>query len=614
MRKRKEKQLAMLLATGLIASNFPGTMAYAKTNIIDNNIKTYNVISVDGDKFEIVYTLNLSNGKNIRALKDSSKNIILQELDSTGDWINKDTIGEVLIKEMKENADGSYNVIYLVNDFKYKQVYNSDSVKIGNEELVGIEIITHENNILTLDLDVDKANNKTLIKTLLGDVEVKEFIPTLNTYIGSKQIVIFGENSNKETSILIVTENGKVINGDVIKEAKYMSPEYTEIKSLGISELDDEKFLISGYGIKASEPNKKDGFLIQFDGSGNRDSGVKIISSSHSPSNDASINYLWKFDNGNILIKGDNLPKMYINDLNYIDNRPVKESLNITDGKTYRIVEDTKKSRDVSNNLKTYTVKGIDDVFEYDINTYTDVKDIKLIPGNENQILIAVLKEDDTTEIDIMNTINDVEIDRDGEVVNKLVNGGKIQNNNTPILNIDLKNMKVDSNGVISVTAGGNSTPIQVTMNSVQGGKPVQVTPSIDNKPVVPPTENKPGTVPPAENKPELIPPTEDKPESVPPTEDKPEVVPPTGDKPETVPPTNNKPETVPPTNNKPEVVPPASNKPVTNHNKENNSTANKVEQTNKLPNTGMAATSTMPLIFTTISSLVGTVLFRKRK
>lgn len=706
MRKRKEKQIAMILATGLIASNFPGTLTYAKTNIMDNNIKTYNTISVDGDTFEVVYTLTLSNGKNIRALKDSSNNIILQELDSTGDWINKDTIGKVMIKEMEENADGSYTVIYLVNDFKYKQVYNNDSVKIGNEEICGLEIETHENNILTLDFVVDKENNKTILKTLSGDVVVNEFIPTLNTYIGSRQIVIFGEDSKKETSILIVTENGKVINGDLIKSEKYMSPEYSEIKSLGISELDDEKFLISGYGIKAADPNKKDGFLIQFDGNGNRDSEVKIIPSSHSPSNDASINYLWKFESGNILIKGDNLPKMYINDLNYIDNRPVKESLSITNGKTYRIVEETNMSRAVSNNLKTFTVKGMNDIFEYDINTYSNVQDIKLVPGNENQIIIAVQKDDASTEVDIINTNDDVQTDFDGDVIGKVVNTGKIQSNNTPVLNIDLKNIKVNSNGNIIVTTDNNSTPIEVTINDVQGGKPIEVTPSTDNKPeIVPPTENKPEVVPPVENKPEVVPPIENKPEVVPPAENKPEVVPSIENKPEVIPPIENTPvvnidkgEVIVYDINKPTNIKVVSSKlenkdveyiivngikvtknriegklarnaskeyfttskgsitltsklfeelnldvkggyiigvgftdgteiadlatlKVVNTNNiatkpsaDNKEEINIVEENNKLPNTGVAATSTVPLFITTISSLVATVLFRKKK
>ena len=695
MIKRKEKQISMILATGLIASNFSGTITYAKTNMIDNNLKTYNAISVNGDTFEVVYTLTLSNGKNIRALKDNSKNIILQELDSTGDWINKDTIGEVVIKEIIENADESFTVTYLANDFKYKQVYSNDSVKIGSEELVGLEIITHENNTLTLDFVVDKASNKTTLKILSGDFVVNEFIPTLNTYIGRKHIVIFGEDSNKKTSILIVTENGKVINGDVIKSEKYMSSEYTEIKSLGISEIDDENFLISGYGIKASEPNKKDGFLIQFDGSGNRDSEVKIIPSSYSPNGDASINYLCKFDSGNILIKGDNLPKMYINPLNYIDKRPVKESLKLINGKTYTIVEETDKSRAASN-LKTYTVKGMNDIFEYDIDTYSNVQDIKLVPGNENQILIAVQKDDASTEVNIINTNDDIKTDFDGDVIGKVVNGGKIQSNNTPILNIDLKNIKVNSNGQIVVTAGNNSTPIEVTINDVQGGKPIEVTPSTENKPeVVPPTEDKPEVVPPTEDKPEVVPPTEDKPEIVPPTEDEPEVVPPVEnslvvniDKGEVIVYDINKPTNIKVVSSKLEnkdveyiivngikvtknkiegklarnaskeyfttskgsitltsklfeelnldvkegykigvgfsdgteiadlailkVV--NTNNIVTEPSADNKEEINKLEENNKLPNTGVAAASTVPLFITTISSLVATVLFRKKK
>ena len=538
MKNKKEKQIAMLLATGLIAGNFPATIVNAKTNMINENLKSAVVRAADQDNIEVVYTLTLSSGKEIRAIKDESDNIILQELQSPDKWINKETLGEVLIEEMTDNNDGSYNIVYISNNFKYKQVFSNDSVKVGTEEMIGINIAEELEDgtqiALELDLTVDKAKNKTTLKTKSGDFIVEEFVPVLADFLGNKQIIIIGENSKKETSILIITESGKVINGEVIKNAKYLSSEYTEIKSLGLAALDNEKFLISGYAVKSSEPNKKDGFLIQFDGAGNRDSEVKIIPSSHSSNNDASINYITAFSNGNILIKGANLDKIYLNSLNYIDNRTVKDTLSINHGKTYRIVEETVNARSGNNNLKTFTLKGINDMFEYDINTYTNVQDIKLVPGNENQILVAIQKDDNSTEVDIINSANDIEIKENGDIVSKVLNGGKLQNDNGPILNININNIKVNNKGQISVTAGDDSTPIDVTINNVQAGNPTEIVPPAEDKPeVVPPTEDKPEVNPPAEDKPEVNPPAEDKPEVNPPTEDKPEVNPPTEDKPE---------------------------------------------------------------------------------
>ena len=118
MKNKKEKQIAMLLATGLIAGNFPATIVNAKTNMINENLKSAVVRAADQDNIEVVYTLTLSSGKEIRAIKDESDNIILQELQSPDKWINKETLGEVLIEEMTDNNDGSYNIVYISNNFK----------------------------------------------------------------------------------------------------------------------------------------------------------------------------------------------------------------------------------------------------------------------------------------------------------------------------------------------------------------------------------------------------------------------------------------------------------------------------------------------------------------
>ncbi len=529
-KKQKEKQIAMVLATGIIASNFPTTITYAQTDIVNelnsvlesniNNALTNNNVLADTNNIQEVFRVTLIDGKNIRAVQDNNHNIILQELNPVNNqWVDKYTMGKVGIKEIVANADGGYTVTYLdyeKNDyFNYKQAYDKNSKKIGLEEICGIEIKTENSDILSLDLVVDKINNRMTIKHPDKEITINEFVPTLCTYLCSKHIAIIGQDSQGNTSILIVTQNGKVINGNILKDAQYFSSDYTEVRALGLSELENEKFIISGYAIKNTDPSKKDGFLIQFDGEGNKDSEVKIIPSSYSEKNDASINIVIKSNSGHLLIQGDNLNRMYINALDYVDNRPIKESLTLLNGKRYNIVEEINKSRTVNNDIKTFTVKAINDIFEYDIDTYTNIKDIKLIPGNNNQILIAIQNLDNSTEIKIINTDNDADFDTDGEAISKIVDAGSIKDGNGNILNIDIKTIKVNTDGTISVTPTDSSTPIELTINSIEAGTPIDIiTPE-------PPVEQEPEVTPPVEEeKPEVKPPAEEeKPEVKPPVE-----------------------------------------------------------------------------------------------
>ena len=518
-KKQKEKQIAMVLATGIIASSFPTTITYAQTDIVNelnsvlesniNDALTNNNVLADTNNIQEVFRVTLIDGKNIRAVQDNNYNIILQELNPVDNqWVDKYIMGKVGIKEIVANADGGYTVTYLdyeKNDyFKYKQAYDKNSKKIGLEEICGIEIKTENSDILSLELVVDKINNRMTIKHPDKEITINEFVPTLCTYLCSKHIAMIGQDSQGNTSILIVTQNGKVINGNILKDAQYFSSDYTEVRSLGLSELEDEKFIISGYAIKNTDPSKKDGFLIQFDGEGNKDSEVKIIPSSYSEKNDASINIVIKSNSGHLLIQGDNLNRMYINALDYVDNRPIKESLTLLNGKRYNIVEEINKSRTVNNDIKTFTVKAINDIFEYDIDTYTNIKDIKLIPGNNNQILIAIQNLDNSTEIKIINTDNDADFDIDGEAISKIVDAGLIKDSNGNILNIDIKTIKVNTNGIISVTPTDSSTPIELTINNVEAGTPIDIiTPE-------PPVEQEPEVTPPVEEeKPEVKPPVE---------------------------------------------------------------------------------------------------------
>ena len=494
--KKKEKRIAIALATGIIVGNFPATLTYAETDIINrlnselgvninknaianNNIRTDNDLTVDETTVQEVATVELKDGRKIRAVKNNKEEIILQELNSNSQWIDRDTLGNVEIKEMIATDDGGYAVVYLdykkADSFKYKQAYDKNHNKIGTEEIVGVEIETEDLDILLLDLVVDKNNNRTTIKLPLEEVTVEEFVPTLCNYIGSKHIVMIGEDSKGKTSILIVTGNGKVINGDIIKDSQYLSSEYTEIRSLGISFAEGEKFIVSGYAIKDTEPDKKDGFLIQFDEEGNKDSEVRIIPSSYGENGDASINRVMKFESGNMFIRGENLYGMYIKPFNYVDTRPIKESLTLLDGKSYKVVKETNKLRTASTDTNTFTVKSVNDITEYDIATYKDVQDIKLIPGNNNQVIIAVSNMDESTDVNIINTDDDAEFNSDGEVFGKVVNAGKIQDSNGPIHNIDIKNIKVNSDGNLSVTKINESAPIEVKVDKVEAGTPIDV-------------------------------------------------------------------------------------------------------------------------------------------
>lgn len=535
-RKQREKRIAIALATGIIASNIPVKLVYAKTDIIDklnselelninediiadNNIEADNSVTLDKSIDQEGIVVTLKDGTKIRAFKDAKNEIILQEFDAIDNkWIDKVEIGQVEIKEMIATDDGGYRVTYLYNGndnyFKYSQAYDKNSTKIGEEEIVGAEILTEDGNIISLDLVVDENNKMTTIKSLTEEVIVEEFIPVFCDYIYGNHIIIFGEDSNRDTSILIVTASGKVINGDIIKESQYMPSEYTEIKSLGISEIEDEKFIISGYAAKGESPNKKDGFLIQFDKDGNRDSEVKIIPSSYSEKDDASINIVIKSESDYILIGGTNLRRMYINALDYVDYRPIRENLTLLSGKGYRVVEEVNKLRTSSDAISTFTVKSVSDVFEYDIATYENVQDVKLIPGNNKQLIVAVRNMDNSTDISIINTDDDAEVDENGEIVSKVVNVGKIQDSSGPIFNIDIKNIKVNSDGTFSVTTTDSSTAIKVSVNKVEAGTPIEVI-----KPQPPVEEEKPEEKPPVE---------EEKPEEKPPVEEEnPEVIPP---------------------------------------------------------------------------------------
>lgn len=542
-KKQKEKRVAMALATSLIVGSLPANLVYAETDIIDklnselevnvnentlanNNIEKDNkaiVEEITAKEFTRVKVevmrITLEDGRVIRAAKDENNEVTLQELDATSQWIDKVIMGQVEVKEMAPTKDGGYTVTYLdhkKNDsFKYKQAYDKNYSKIGTEEIVGIEIITVDSNTLSLDLVVN--NNSTTIKTPLGESIVKDFTPVFCDYIGSEHIFIIGEDSQGDSSALVVTGSGKVVNGDAIKNLQGVSPEYTEIKSLGASEIEDEKFIISGYAVKGTEPGKKDGFLIQFDENGNKDSEIKIISSSYSKNGDASINLSLKFASGNILIKGDNLSDMYVNSLDYVDTRPIKESLTLSNGKSYKVVKETTKSKAGSGNVNTFAVKSINDIFEYDIATYQGVEDVKLIPGNKNQVLIAVSNMDNSTEVGVINTEYDADVDNDGEVISKVVDAGKIEDSKGPILNIDIKNIKVNGDGKLSVTTINSSTPIEVDVKNVEAGTPIDVIkpqPPVEEEPEVKP-EEKPEVNP--EEKPEEKP--EGKPEATPPTE-----------------------------------------------------------------------------------------------
>ena len=501
--KMKKKGMAIALATGIIVGNFPTNFTYAETNVIDRlnselginvnenisdnkNVKINNNFTVNKTEVQEINRVILNDGRTIRAVKDTNGQVTLQELDTNSQWIDRDIIGQVEIKEMKATDDGGYKVVYLdnvkVDYFKYSQAYDKASNKIADVEIVGIEILTDEDATLSLDLVVDKNKNTTIIKSSLEEVTIKEFVPTLVDYSVGNHIMMFGIDSIGNTTVLLVTGNGKVINGDIIKDLNYIQLEYKEVKSVGIAVDDDGLFIISGYAVKDTDPDKKDGFLMEFDENGNKNSEMKIIPHSYSEKNDATINSIIKFNSGNIRIQGPNINTMYINSLNYVDTRPIKESLTLASGKSYKVAKETNTSRVGSDETNTFTVKSVNDIFEYDIATYKNVQDVKLVPGNNNQVIIAVSNNDNSTEVGIINTDYDGEVNSKGEVVSKVVNVGKIEDNNGPILNIDIDNIKVKSNGKLSITTTNSATPIDVNVNEVEAGTPIDV---IKENPVV---------------------------------------------------------------------------------------------------------------------------------
>ena len=313
----KKRQIAIAVAIGLIMANCPTNPVYAQANPLSNQL------TVDRSIGQEVGLVTLSDGGKIRAIFVGNGEIRLQEYDAVSNaWIDKNTLTDVAIKDMVAVNDG-YMVTYVdygMNDgFVFEQTYDRQSNAVGDAKMIGLEIMNADGDVLSLDFIVDTNRNSTAIKTQLGEFTVEEFIPTMCTYLGSKQIVLWGLDSKGETSILVVTENGKVLNGAVIKDSNYISSEYTEVRSLGISEIEDNKIIISGYAVKGTEPNKKDGFLIQFDSNGNKEFDVRIIPSSYSAVNDASINKIVKFQSGRTMIEGLNLGRMYISSLDYKD-------------------------------------------------------------------------------------------------------------------------------------------------------------------------------------------------------------------------------------------------------------------------------------------------------
>ena len=525
-RKQREKRIAMTLAAGMIVGVLPSNFTYAETNVIEK-LNSELGVKINGNTIDTRTgkEITLNNGKKIRAFKDSNNNIILQE-ENNGNWVDKHDMGQINVKEMEATNDGGYTVTYLDanpdNYLKFKQAFGEDSTKKGDEEIVGVDVPTDISSTLKIDLEVDKANNKTTIKTGLEEVTVEDFVVVAG-FDGFSNIIISGKdlvNDPGYETFVVVTDNGKIISGDVIKGLDQALANYSEVEIRGVAIEADKTFIASGSAVKASEPGKKDGFLIEFDGNGNKASNVKIIPSSYSKTGDATIRTVMKFDTGNIYISGPNLDPMWINSLNYVDNRPVKESLTLASGKSYKVVQETNTSRAGENDTKTFTVKSVSELMEYDIATYKDVKGIELIPGNNNQVIIAVSNTDNSTEVGVINTDNDAEIDNDGIITSKVVNAGKIEDSNGPILNIDIENIKINADGKLTLTTNNNSTTIEVSVNSVEAGTPIDV--EEEEKP-----EEKPEVTPPVEEekpeeKPEVTPPVEEeKPE------EKPEVTPP---------------------------------------------------------------------------------------
>ena len=496
----KEKSISIVLALvlGLIIGSFSVSLAHAQINKA-NKLNNKKSIILDNN------IITLKDGKKIRAFNDDNYGVILQEfVEEQSSWIDKDKIGKVEIKEMKATDDGGYTVTYLDkekdNYFKYKQFYDKNSNKIDDEEVIGIEIEIENNNIISMDLLVDKDNNITTIKFLTEEVVVKDFTPVSCSYIDGNNIVINGQGVEGIQTVVIVTCNGRVISGDIIKDSEYIAPEYTKVKLLGVSEVDNEKFIVSGYAVKDENSNKKDGFFIQFDKEGNKESEAKIISSSYGKNNDASINNVIRLDGNNIRVEGPNLPYMYIvSSSKYSDSRKIKDSLRLSNGKRYKVVEEAKQLVKENKNLTeenkeehnlieknddafeetietyTFTVKSISENVEYDIATFKGVRDIKLIPGNNNQVLIAVTNIDNTTEISIINTKDDADIDESGVVISKVVSIGEIKQNGEPIEDIDIKTIKVNTDGKVLLRTTNSSEFIEVDIHNIESGTPIDI-------------------------------------------------------------------------------------------------------------------------------------------
>lgn len=146
--KMKKKGMAIALVIGIIVSNFPTNFTYAETNVIDRlnselginvnenmtanqNVKIDNNFIVDKITVQEIDRITLNDGRIIRTIKDTNGQVILQELDTNSQWIYRDIIGQVEIKEMKVTDDGGYKVVYLDNVkadyFKYSQAYDKAS-------------------------------------------------------------------------------------------------------------------------------------------------------------------------------------------------------------------------------------------------------------------------------------------------------------------------------------------------------------------------------------------------------------------------------------------------------------------------------------------------------
>ena len=458
--------------------NCSGITANAQTV---KNTQDYN-LSVCG--VNVNENVTLSSGKQIRAVISSGELVIEEKAAADADqWLLVDNIGKAALKDIVENSTGGYTVTYIKDNFKYTRVYDKDSSKVEDEKMVGVEVLNYDDVELTLDLIVDEINNETAIITPNGNEVVKNFIPTLATYLGDANICMIGKDKNDKTSVIIVTKNKRVVQSKDV--AAILGSEYSEVRAIGGIEVDDEKFILSGYAVKADDPSKKDGFVVQFDGEGNRDknASIKILPASADNKYDASIKIVIRSENGNMLLIGDNIGRIYINALDYNDPRIVKESLKLAGGKTYQVVESQAVTYSTN---KTYTVKCIDGDFQYDIETYENVKGIKLVPGNDDQLLVAVQKENDTTEIGIIDTKAEVRLDHYGDVIGMITNGTVIQNTDGPILNIDLNNIKVDGNGQVVVNKNGESDSQEVTLDGVKPGNPIEVTPDEPSSPEKP--------------------------------------------------------------------------------------------------------------------------------